>query len=72
MHVRWQMIWHAKRIVEINSDVIFTIYCLHIRWQMIWHTKRFEEIDWRCQVYYLLHEYSVVKDLACKENRRDC
>jgi hypothetical protein len=65
------MIWHAKRIEEIDSDVIFSICCMHIRWQMIWHAKRIEEIVRICLLYYLLHAYSVANDLACNENRRD-
>ncbi len=58
------MIWHAKRIEEIDSDVIFTIYCLHIRWQMVWHARRIEEIVGICHLYYLLLAYSVTNDLV--------
>ncbi len=70
LHIRWQMIWHAMRLEEIDRRC-HLYYLMLVSWQMIWHTKRFEDIDWRCQVYYLLHAYSLIKDMACKENRRD-
>jgi hypothetical protein len=68
LHVGGKLSGMQRETKRLLGDVIFTICCMHIRRQMTWHERRFEEIDWRCQVYYLLHEYSVVKDLACKEN----